>query len=106
MSSKQINQLPSGIANPNAVVAADNANLTVTEKITLGDIAKLATSSDVTYDNAESGLVATNVKAVLDALASGKVANGGNVASIRRLTQAEYDLIETPDENTLYVILG
>lgn len=41
MSSKQINQLPSGTANANAVVAADNADLTVTEKITLGDIAKL-----------------------------------------------------------------
>ena len=69
MSSKQINQLPSGIANPNAVVAADNEDLTVTEKILLGDIAKLATSSDVTYDNTSSNLSATNVKAALDELA-------------------------------------
>ena len=75
MSSKQINQLPSGIANSNALVAADNADLTVTEKITLGDIAKLATSADVSYDNATSNLSATNIKAALDELAPKKVRN-------------------------------
>jgi hypothetical protein len=63
-------------------------------------------SSDVTYDNATSGLTATNVKAVVDELASSKVTNAGNVASIKRLTQAEYDLIVTPDPNTLYIIVG
>lgn len=73
MSNKQINQLPSGVANPNALVAADNADLTVTEKIKLGDIAKLATSSDVSYDNTESGIVSTNVKAAIDELSSSKV---------------------------------
>jgi hypothetical protein len=69
MSSKQINQLPSGTANPESLVAADNADLTATQKIKLGDIAKLATSSDISYDNATSGLVATNVKAAIDLLA-------------------------------------
>lgn len=42
MPTTQINQLPSGTADPNAVVAADNANSTRTEKVKLGDIAKLA----------------------------------------------------------------
>lgn len=105
MSQKQINQLPAGIANVNAVVAADNANLSTTEKITLGDIAKLATSSDVNYDNTKSGLTATNVKAAIDALAGEKITNAGNVASIRSLTQEQYDAIETPDPNTLYIVL-
>lgn len=41
MSNKQINQLPSGTANKNAIVAADNATLTITERVTLGDIAGL-----------------------------------------------------------------
>jgi hypothetical protein len=75
MSSKQINQLPSGTANSEAFVAADNAGLTETQKIKLGDIAKLATSADVSYDNATSNLSATNIKAALDELAPKKVRN-------------------------------
>lgn len=39
---KTTSQLPAGTANRNAVVAADNASATLTEKITLGDIASLA----------------------------------------------------------------
>lgn len=35
-----------------------------------------------------------------------KVVNGGNVTTIQRLTQAEYDVIVSPDSDTLYVIVG
>lgn len=39
----------------------------------------------------------------VDTALSDKVDNGGGVATIRKLTQAEYDAI-TPDPNTLYII--
>jgi hypothetical protein len=35
-----------------------------------------------------------------------KVTNSGNVSAIRRLTQAQYNALATPDANTLYVIVG
>lgn len=72
MANVKISQLPAGTPTTDAVVCADNAAGTITEKILLGDIAKLATSADVAYDNGESGLAATNVKAALDELVSGK----------------------------------
>jgi hypothetical protein len=42
---KTITQLPSGTANSSAVVAADNAAGTLTEKVTLGAVAALASSN-------------------------------------------------------------
>jgi hypothetical protein len=54
---KTITQLPSGTANASAVVAADNAAGTLTEKVTLGDIAALAsnqalnTTDSVTFNS-------------------------------------------------------
>jgi hypothetical protein len=45
-------------------------------------------------------------QADIDTAVGTKVTNGGNVSAIRRLTQVEYDLITTPDANTLYVIVG
>lgn len=81
MNDVKISELPAGTADPNAIVPATNAAGTATEKLTLGDIVALATA---TGDPA--------------------VANTGNVEAIRRLTQAEYDAIATPDANTLYVI--
>ena len=78
----KISELPAGTAEIAAVVPATNAAGTTTQKIALGDIAGLATPAAI---NA--------------------VENAGNVAAIRRLTQAEYDAISTPDANTLYVIV-
>lgn len=43
------------------------------------------------------------IKNDVDTALSDKVDNGGGVATIRKLTQAEYDAI-TPDPNTLYII--
>jgi hypothetical protein len=34
------------------------------------------------------------------------VQNAGGIAAIRRLTQADYDALDPPDETTLYVIVG
>jgi hypothetical protein len=36
---------------------------------------------------------------------SNAVANAGSVSAIRRLTQAQYDAISSPDATTLYVIV-
>lgn len=81
MADVKISELPAGTANASAVVPATNAAGSLTEKITLGAIAALATPSTI-----------------------GAVSNAGNVSSIRRLTQAQYDAL-TPDANTLYVIV-
>jgi hypothetical protein len=85
MSNIKINQLPSGIANPNAVVAADNADLTTTEKIKLGDIAKLATDEITSkysiknvYDYGAVGDgVADDTQAIANTIAS--VSSGGTI---------------------------
>lgn len=135
MADVKISQLPAGTANAAAVVPATNAAGTLTEKITLGSIAGLAagiiTPADIgaatqaDIDTAINGLVdsapgtlntlneiaaalnddSSFATTVTNSLAT-KVTNAGNVSAIRRLTQAEYDAIATPDANTLYVIVG
>lgn len=130
MNDVKISELPAGTANANAVVPATNAAGTTTEKVTLGGIASLVTDAgqltagtlsdsrlsgnvvlttdsrltDTRDPNAHSHAISevTDLETELDS----KVANSGNVSAIRRLTQAEYDAIATPDATTLYVIVG
>jgi hypothetical protein len=62
MPTTQINQLPAGTAHVDAIVAADNATLTATEKIKLGDIAKLATdASQLTTGTLPDARLSSNI---------------------------------------------
>lgn len=70
-------------------------------------------ANEVVYDNGVSGLLATNVQAALDEIATttGKAGyvfetNKGLQQKFWRGTQAEYDVIETKDEDTMYIIIG
>jgi len=61
MTNIKISNLPPGTANPSAVVPTDNANGTLTEKITLGairDLPHFHTSADISnFAVAVSGLL-------------------------------------------------
>lgn len=62
MAAKQINQLPAGSANAAAVVAADNAELTETQKITIGDIVALVNdASQLTSGTLDDARLSANV---------------------------------------------
>jgi hypothetical protein len=70
-------------------------------------------ANDVVYDNGISGLLATNVQAALDEIATtaGKAGyvletNKGLQQKFWRGTQEEFDAIETKDEDTMYIIVG
>lgn len=67
MPTTQINQLPAGTAHVDAIVAADNATLTATEKIKLGDIAKLATNaSQLTTGTLPDARLSSNIVRTTD----------------------------------------
>lgn len=76
--------------------------------------AKVASSSAVSGSVAvrgASGVLAVgtataNDHAVTKAQHDTKVANGGGISTVQRLTQAAYDALATKDANTLYVIVG
>lgn len=74
----------------------------VTKSVSIDEISDFITVADVNWGTIGGTLSnQTDLQAVLD----DKVDNGGNVATIQRLTQAEYDAL-TPDPNTVYVIVG
>lgn len=54
-------------------------------------------AEDVDYSNTNSGLTAETVQAAIDELTNGKV-------SAQLMTTAEYDALETKDENVLYML--
>lgn len=86
MADVKISQLPAGSAVGTSVVPVSDSGGTVTNKITLADIAALATSN---------GAVASNTT-----LAGG----GTSITNIVTLTQAAYDAIVSKDANTIYFI--
>ena len=54
-------------------------------------------ANDIVYDNSTSGLTATNVKVAIDEL-------NANITPHTELTQAQYDALVDPDDNTEYFI--
>lgn len=85
---KTITQLPAaGSASSNAVVAADNAAGTLTEKVTLQQIADLAGSNKVS------------------SITTG-ITGADQITNMVSLTQAEYNAIPTKSATTFYIIVG
>lgn len=94
-------------------ITGSAATLTTARTISLsGDVIGSVSfngGSDVTLvatvlDNSHSHLI-SNVAGLQTTLDS-KVTNGGSVATIVKLTQAEYTALGVKDANTLYVIVG
>jgi len=96
------------------------ANVTASSLTSLGTIAALvATTADInggTIDGAAVGgatpaagafttLTASSATTVAGLGLSDAVANGGNVATIQKITQAAYDLLAPAVATTLYVIV-
>lgn len=61
-------------------------------------------ASDVTYDDAETKLGATNIQDAVGKLSEQKV-NGIGIKNIIALTKVEYDALEVKDATTLYIII-
>ena len=87
MADVKISELTLAAAAGDAVVPASNAAGTATNKVTLLDVANLATPANI-------GAVASDPTGITGADA---------ISNAVSLTQAEYDAI-TPDASTLYVI--
>ena len=87
MADVKISELSLAAAAGDSVVPASNAAGSVTNKVTLLDVANLATPANI-------GAVASDPTGITGADA---------ISNAVSLTQAEYDAI-TPDASTLYVI--
>jgi hypothetical protein len=87
MADVKISELTLAAAAGDSVVPASNAAGSATNKVTLLDVANLATPANI-------GAVASDTTGITGADA---------ISNAVSLTQAEYDAI-TPDSSTLYVI--
>jgi len=120
----KISELPAGVATPDAVVPATNAEDTLTEKITLGDIAGLvgAESQGIQGTQGTTGIqgpiglqgttgaqgtIGIQGSTVLDgsSFSNPSGINGATaITNIVAISQANYDQLSTKNSTTLHVI--
>jgi hypothetical protein len=92
---KTISQLPAAtVISGSAVVAADNAAGTLTERVTLAAIAGLASSG-----------LQTSLDSKVSSITTG-ITGADQITNLVSLTQAEYTALATKSATTLYVING
>ena len=100
MADVKISELSLAAAAGDSVVPVSNAAGTATNKVTLLDVATLATPANI--GAATQSDIDTAVASLVDSDPTG-ITGADAIANMVSLTQAEYDAI-TPQASTLYVI--
>jgi hypothetical protein len=108
----KISDLTAGSAEPSAVVPATNSAATQTRKVTLLEIASLATKQSVGLENVDNTSdmakpVSTAVQTALDSKVSSQISGISGATAITNIvsiSQASYDALPVKDPNTLYVV--
>jgi len=101
MADVKISELSLAAAAGDSVVPASNAAGTATNKVTLLDVANLATPANI--GAATQSDIDTAVASLVDSDPTG-ITGADAIANMVSLTQAEYDALGSTSNTTLYVI--
>jgi len=108
----KISELPSGSAEQTSVAPVTNASGAETRKVTLMNIASLATKQTVGLGNVDntsdankpvSSAMQTALNAKISSQTAG-VAGASAITNIVSISQAGYNALPVKDPNTLYVV--